>query len=136
MNNLFNIRNAKYNDEFIHGINPDTNVNSLIENIKKISSNAVVSIKNKDNENKVDSVFATGDTVSVTIGEETKTFNVVIYGDINGDGKVSVIDVLYLLKNIVGSKELDATQIARADVSGDSKLTVIDVLMLQKIVIS
>lgn len=57
-------------------------------------------------------------------------------GDINGDGKISVIDVLYLLKNIVGSKELDATQIARADVSGDSKLTVIDVLMLQKIVIS
>lgn len=130
LNQILDNSGIKYNDEFIYGINPDTNVSSLIENIKKISSNAGVSIKNKDNENKIDSVFATGDTVSVTIGDETKTFNVVIYGDINGDGVIDKLDYLQVLRYYYQYSTLENSYLEAADANKDGVVDKLDYLAI------
>ena len=39
----------KYNDNYIYGINVNTDINSLINNIKKTSDSIVVTIKDKNN---------------------------------------------------------------------------------------
>ena len=47
-------------------------------------------------------------------------------GDVNGDGKVSLLDYGLVLANVKRSKLLEGEQLKRADVNGDSKVTLID----------
>lgn len=51
---------------------------------------------------------------------------IVIYGDLNGDGKVTATDINILARTIVGSVTLDEGQTLAADVSGDGKITATD----------
>ncbi len=65
----------------------------------------------------------------------TPTPTPVIYGDINGDGKVGVQDALLILKDVVGSYKMDVMQVEAADVDGDQKITVKDALFILKMVV-
>ena len=47
-------------------------------------------------------VVATGDKVTVTVGSETKTYEVVIYGDPSGDGKISPSDYAMIKDTYLG----------------------------------
>lgn len=58
-----------------------------------------------------------------------------VTGDVSGDGTLAVNDVIYVLKNIVGTQDLTDEQIALADISGDGKLSVLDAIMLQRIIL-
>ena len=56
----------------------------------------------------------------------------VIYGDIDGDSKISVVDLLYLKKYILGDMALKAVNKEAADISKDGKVDVVDLLLLKK----
>ncbi|HEY3281338.1 MAG TPA: dockerin type I repeat-containing protein [Armatimonadota bacterium] len=51
----------------------------------------------------------------------------VLKGDVNGDGLVSISDVMLLLRALVGLGELDAVQIAAADADGDGRILANDI---------
>ncbi len=53
-------------------------------------------------------------------------------GDVNGDGKVSMMDLLVLRKYIAGITELTETQMKAADVNNDGKVSMMDVLWLRQ----
>ena len=58
-------------------------------------------------------------------------------GDIDGNGKVDVADVLLLQQYIGGTRSLNSTQITRGDLypasAGDGQLTLSDLLLLEKL---
>ncbi|MEE0061395.1 MAG: leucine-rich repeat protein, partial [Acutalibacteraceae bacterium] len=58
-----------------------------------------------------------------------------VKGDVNGDNRLAVDDVIYVLKGIVGDMELTAEQIENADLSGDGQLTVVDAVLLQRAIL-
>ncbi|HEY3282167.1 MAG TPA: dockerin type I domain-containing protein, partial [Armatimonadota bacterium] len=55
-------------------------------------------------------------------------------GDVNGDNKVSITDVILGLQAVAGLKQLTAEQLARADMNGDGKLSIGDVLLVLRVV--
>lgn len=55
---------------------------------------------------------------------------VVLYGDVNGDGTVDISDVMLLAKYYSGVRELTDRQLAAADVNGDGAVDVLDVTLL------
>lgn len=55
-----------------------------------------------------------------------------VFGDANGDGKVSIGDVLLVRKYIAGLIDEDSVNIDAADVNGDGRLTIGDVLFIRK----
>jgi len=60
-----------------------------------------------------------------------------INGDVNGDDMIDIKDLMFMEQAIIGSRNLDQQQRARADVypvGGDGSVNVSDLLMLQKIV--
>ncbi|CAM3611044.1 dockerin type I domain-containing protein [Erysipelothrix anatis] len=52
-------------------------------------------------------------------------------GDINGDGKVSVVDFAMMKSHLEGVRTLTGDQLKRADLNNDGKVTVIDFAMLK-----
>ncbi len=51
-------------------------------------------------------------------------------GDLNGDGKIDVLDVVLLMQIILQLTELDEEALARADVNKDGKINVVDVTLI------
>lgn len=58
-----------------------------------------------------------------------------VTNDVNGDGRLAVDDVIYVLKNIVGDLELTDEQLVTADVNSDGTVTVLDVVLLQRLIV-
>ena len=54
----------------------------------------------------------------------------VVYGDVNGDGEVTVADALMVLQHSVGKITLDETVLKNADVDGEEGITVTDALAI------
>lgn len=54
------------------------------------------------------------------------------YGDLSGDGEVSVGDVILLLRSIARSTALTPEQIAAADVNGDGAVNVVDAVLIMR----
>ncbi len=55
-----------------------------------------------------------------------------IFGDVNGDGKITIDDVTLIQKASIGLVELTDIQIIAADVSGDGRISIVDATMIQK----
>ena len=55
-----------------------------------------------------------------------------LLGDVNGDGKISVLDATLIQKYLAGLVTLSDTQKAAADVNGDGSVSVIDATLIQK----
>ncbi len=53
-------------------------------------------------------------------------------GDINGDGKINVLDIVKLQRMIVGLESIDDATTSAADLNGDGKVNVLDIVKLQR----
>ena len=55
-----------------------------------------------------------------------------IRGDVNNDGKLSVIDMLTIFRYKSGEISLSSDELARADTDGDGSVTLADALAIRK----
>ncbi|HEY3284689.1 MAG TPA: PA14 domain-containing protein [Armatimonadota bacterium] len=72
--------------------------------------------------------------LSGTIGGVTPPPPTVVYGDLNGDKKVSIADVVLALRGVAGLVTLTADQQTAGDVSGDKKFNITDVVLMLRYV--
>lgn len=57
-----------------------------------------------------------------------------VLGDVNGDGRITVVDAKWILQNVASLRKLSPEQTAVADVNNDSRITVADSKMILKII--
>ena len=119
---IMNNSGVKYNDNYVFGINENTSIKGLINNIKEIGTYASVTVKDSNGNNKEDDIFKTGDVITITNTKETKEYKVLIYGDVNGDGKIDKDDCLNVLRQINGYANLEDVYKASADANKDGKI--------------
>ncbi|MDD3242241.1 MAG: N-acetylmuramoyl-L-alanine amidase [Eubacteriales bacterium] len=75
----------------------------------------------------------TGDVLCAYAQEELKgQFPIVLYGDINGDGQIALLDLLMLQKHLLGTAALNGAYLRAADVNHDSRAALLDLLVIQK----
>lgn len=77
-----------------------------------------------------DSVKKTGVKFRIDVVDKTPPLKV--YGDVNGDGEVTIEDATIIQKEIVGFVYFDYNQYILADVDNDGEVTVFDVTLIQK----
>ena len=118
---------VKYNNDYIYGININTSTSSLISNLKKISEGITTTITDKDGNNK-DGSFVTGDIIKINVGNEEKTYKVVIRGDVNGDGVIDKLDYLAILRHYYGYTKYSDAYKEAADVNRDGNVDKLDYL--------
>lgn len=72
-------------------------------------------------------------STAYTVKAQTKKY---IYGDVNMDNRVSVLDVTLIQKNRASLFEFDDVQMKIADVNGDDKVTISDATCVQRYLVS
>lgn len=78
--------------------------------------------------------IGTGDQliVSDNAGVESMRYTIVIYGDVNGDGRVNAQDLLTIQKNNIRIATLTGAHYTAADVNRDGRVNAQDLLVVQK----
>lgn len=59
-----------------------------------------------------------------------KTVDIVVFGDVNGDGKVTIKDIMLTNRNILKKISLNGEYLEAADVNKDGKVTIKDIMLI------
>ena len=116
---------------YMTGVAPETKASKVVARIA--TKNCTVGVLKKEgtpNEGKVE----TGDLLTVYDKDGTviSQYEIVVYGDINGDGKISNVDQVMLQKHILGITTLEGSYLEAADVSKGGGVSNKDLVLLQK----
>lgn len=114
----------------ITGIRPGTDAATVLSGIT--AQNCTVKVLNADGTENTGTV-GTGNKVTVYVNEQPiKQYEVVIYGDVNGDGKVSNVDVVLMQRHILGITTQSGVYLAAANTNKDGSVSNIDVVITQR----
>lgn len=118
--------------KLITGIPTSTSAEQIKSYIKV--QNGTVKVTDKNGTEKAGTV-GTGDKVKIyTVdGSVYAEYSIIIYGDINGDGAITVKDALMVRKHILGMENLGGSSATAANVNRQNDgITVKDALMIRK----
>ena len=71
----------------------------------------------------------------MTASSGAATVTIVVTGDVNGDGKITITDVVKLQSNVAGASSLSGAYAAAADINGDGRVTITDVVQAAQITV-
>ncbi len=120
----------------ITGVEPGTAVADFITALAVTNGTAKVFTAGGTTE-KAEGIVATGDTLHIydRDGALKISYPVLIYGDVNGDGKISTIDLRMICKHILEITPIEGLFLTAADVNGDGKTSTIDLRMIRKYIL-
>ena len=106
-------------------------------NVKKFNTNVITLVSNSFFQKAVNSTL--GVMFSGNWGDDNKIFGdegslkTNFYGDVNGDGAVTSMDLLYVKRHILGTKLLEEPYLTAADANrGNDGITSIDLLYIKR----
>ena len=116
---------TKENKKYITKITQNTTIQQLKE---KIETNGTVKIYKGDNEiTEEEALVGTGMTMQI----ENENYVLVVRGDINGDGKISLVDLANLKLSMVGKRTLNTASTMAGDINGDGNTSLNDLVKLK-----
>ena len=107
---------------YLTGISPNTSVSSLTASGYTVYSGS---------KQVTSGLVGTGMTAVSSGGSVT----IVVTGDVSGDGKITITDVVKLQKSVVGSASLTGAYAKAGDISGDGKITITDVVQAAQVTV-
>ncbi len=117
---------------YIRGIAIGTDVATFKNNFTVTNGSAKV-LHSNDTE-KTSGVICTGDKIAVydNNGSHKYSYSLVVFGDTNSDGKVSIVDLVRVQKHLLEVISLGGLQNTAADVNHDGKISILDLVRVQK----
>jgi len=130
LNDIVSKMGVKLNDTYMYQISPGTNVTGLVETVT--SNKGTATVVDSSGKAKTSGILATGDSITISGTIEKKTYKIAIRGDTNGDGIISVLDLLRCQKHILQTIILEGEQYYASDTNYDGVINVLDLLKIQK----
>ena len=119
---------------YIKKYNVGTTYKEILDNIE--TSGSVKFMDNTGKELENSDIIRTGRKVVIELSTETKEYTIVVYGDINGDGKITMSDLVksanYLIDETIISEDCYKEAI---DVTKDGNIRMSDIIKLSNILI-
>ena len=120
-------------DTYISNILGKTKVT---EYIKGINTNGKIKILKQDqNEASQDEYVGTGMILSITKDEENIQLKIVVTGDLDGNGNVTITDLSILNKVMLDIKKLEGAYLKAADMDENDKITITDLSVINKLLV-
>lgn len=125
------------NDNTINHISPSTVVDTIKQSILKKSPTTNVTVYNNNGQVIEGATpLSTGNTIKITVPSgATKTYTIIVNGDVNGDGKVDILDLLKIQKQLLKTTLLNNLETKGADTNFDGKIDILDLLLVQKYIL-
>lgn len=114
------------NKKYLKNIEINTTTTNLLKNINVIDADYKV-CDNLGNSIATDAKLATSNILKA--GEEE--YNLIVTGDINGDGKMSATDISQLKLHLVEATSLKGANFYAADMNNDNQITLTDLSQLK-----
>ena len=124
--NVISYSGYKNSSGNISGFTLGEDVSKVISYVKSKYSNSTIKIVNSNNKEITSGVISTGQKMTISINGNSKTYNIVVYGDTNGDGKISTIDYSKIKAHIQNTSKLSGAYSIAADTNKDGKVSTID----------
>ncbi len=132
INDIITNSGLKRIDNFIYRIKNGTKVSAIKNQLLSSGATSINVTTTDGNTLKDTDIISTNNKIEISDGTETKTFILSVTGDVSGDGKITVLDLLQIQKHIKGVKKLTGASLLAGDTSSDNKVTVLDLLRVQK----
>ena len=113
---------------YISRIGEETTVAEFKQNVE--ANREITIIDNNGNKLEEDDIIGTGMTVKV--GEELE-YTLIVIGDINGDGKITITDIAQIKLHLIDKEILTGSNFIAADLNSDEELTVTDLAQIKLI---
>ena len=121
----------KNGDKYLSGFDIGTDISFIKNKITNANNNAIIKLKDSSSKEKNTGVLATGDKVEITVGNETKEYEVVVYGDVNGDGVIKATDYVRIKNYIMGNSSLNGVYMEAADINKDGNVKATDYVKIK-----
>lgn len=100
-------------EAIITGITPQTEVSAFLKGFK--TDNCTIKLFTSSGVEKTGNV-ATGDKLEIYCNDTlVKTYQIVIYGDVNGDGAIDVLDIIRINRHTLGLSKLKGVYLEAGD---------------------
>ena len=116
----------KPNNTNISGFSVGRDISDYVNMIKNGFSTSEVKVFDSSNKEITKGVVTTGQKLYVKNNNQEVTYTLIVYGDTNGDGKISTIDYSKIKAHIQGTKKLEGSYLNAADTSKDGKISTLD----------
>lgn len=115
----------------ITGLSTNMSVETFLSNLEVTNGSARVISAGKA---KTSGNVGTGDILQLTnsAGATYLEIPIIIYGDVNGDGDITLVDLLNIHRHLLRISSLNGVYFTAADVNGDSNLTLQDMLKVHR----
>lgn len=129
------ITSVKYEigEEYITKVSPYTSVSTFLSNI---NTNGTVKVLNANQQEVIGDAFVgTGYILQVEFDGTTYEYEIVVRGDIDGNGKITVTDLSMLNQTIVRRITLIGAREKAADIDYSGKISITDLSMLNQTIV-
>ncbi len=117
------------------GIQPGTTIQQIIDTVKAPGSETQVYRADGTRLGPGDLV-GTGCLVRVVTGGTVLDDDiVVVYGDLNGDGRINAVDLTMMRRNILGTYAMAPVNCNGADINNDDKINAVDLVMARRFIL-
>ncbi|MBQ7104275.1 MAG: cadherin-like beta sandwich domain-containing protein [Bacilli bacterium] len=124
----YNVKENMYLSNFTLG----STVQGTITKLQNANKYASINITNSSNKAKTSGSIVTGDKITIISNNETITYTVIIYGDNNADGKITILDLANVQKHLLKKSTLTGANLKATDTNKDGKITILDLANFQK----
>ena len=128
---ILNVSNIRNDGVYIMGIKLGTDLSNLISLLKSNESRLTITVTDISGKEKVSGIIASGDKLKLNTGTEEKEFTVIIYGDVNSDGKITSADYIKIKNHIMETNRLSDLELLFADANKDNKVTSADYVAIK-----
>ncbi len=117
--------------KIVTGVEPGTAVADLMATVQ--AYNGTVALVGANGKAKAEGVIATGDSLQLHTGDKLyATYPIIIYGDVNGDGKINSQDLRRVQRHILGVAVVAGHPLTAADANRDGKVNSQDLRRTQR----
>ncbi len=120
-------------DNTVSGITPGTSAADFLKNIKTSPAGSSARLVNRDGTIN-NGVVKTGDVMQVLSGTTVvKQYPLVIYGDIDGNGQINILDLAYVKRQVLDISYLNGVYGRAANIDGSSNgITILDLTYMKR----
>jgi hypothetical protein len=123
-------------DNMIAGLTTGKTVSQLLSGLTSTKDDTEIKVYKGNAEVSGSSALGTGMTVKIfQDGSEVNAYEVVVKGDVNGDGQVTGIDYLLIKRHVIGGYTLDGANLAACSIETSGKVTSSDYLLVKRSVL-